>query len=116
MPALPCAGAGSRRRLPRNLHRPEPAHGLSPNRHLLDGRLPWRRPRLECGSTPALLGKIPMRHEFLHLKRWKSFVPVFAGLLAITAAAENTNSFPKSVDGKILFDRDVRPIFDQSCF
>src|SRR5260221_1079300 len=52
----------------------------------------------------------------IHLKRWKTFIAVLMGLLAITAPAEDTNLVSASTGRKILFDRDVRPIFEQSCF
>ncbi len=43
-------------------------------------------------------------------------IAIFAA--ATSAVAEDTNlvSLPAPASGQILFDRDVRPIFEQSCF
>ena len=48
----------------------------------------------------------------------KNFTAVIIFATATSAPAENTNqmSLPAPASGQILFDRDVRPIFEQSCF
>src|ERR1017187_1310259 len=48
----------------------------------------------------------------------KNFTAVIIFVTASSAPAENTNqmSLPAPASGQILFDRDVRPIFEQSCF
>jgi len=47
----------------------------------------------------------------------KSFVAVFALAATSAASAAETNSVsPASDRSSILFDRDVRPIFEQNCF
>jgi len=48
----------------------------------------------------------------------KNFTAVIIFAAASSASAENTNqvSLPAPASGQILFDCDVRPIFEQSCF
>jgi hypothetical protein len=49
---------------------------------------------------------------------WKNVAAVFVFLFAATAFAADTNTVLLSAPsaGQILFERDVRPIFEQSCF
>src|ERR1019366_7533943 len=47
----------------------------------------------------------------------EKFAALLISIIATAAAADtNSVSLPEPAIGQILFDRDVRPIFEQSCF
>ena len=104
----------------RDLHRHQPALRLPANGHLLVRRLPYGRPWLRHQPDFPLL-KHPFKTNVNpganRRIRGKSFVAAFALAATSAVSAAETNSVsPASGRNSVLFDRDVRPIFEQSCF
>src|SRR5262245_24024361 len=106
---MPCTGAT--RRQWRDLYWRCLAYRLSAARHLLEFRMPYRGPRLQCSSPYVLLTACPGVND--KIPRWALGVMLFLSSSDLSRGADlDPSKLPPPTQGAVDFERDIKPILD----